>query len=497
MKKSFKDLRPIQRWGVNRIYGHKSTILAWDMGAGKSVTVLTAADDLLHDGVIRKILIVAPLLVATATFPDEFDEWSHLRDITWTLIRAEDGDDDIIDARQDAYRVARELIGLDPGEAAAFANRQKSRAKEWKRRKLLKEDTEVHIVNREALNWLWEYYRNGKDWPYDMLIVDEASIFKNGTRRTKLKKLSRFGVMAKARKYAKRIVLMTGTPAPKGLRNLWGLAYIADGGERLGTSKTKFEQEFFDQGYMKWDLKPRRGAKKEIQDLLSDIMFSLAPEDYPPTPGATVIPRYVDLPRKVMQEYKQFQRELVSQVYEVEAVNAGVLQNKLLQFANGSMYNEDGRDVWIHDRKIEMLEEIVEEADGDPVLIGYSFKFDLARIKKSFPKAKIFGTGDVRRMKAEWNAGEIPIMIAHPQSVGHGQNIQHGANIMVWYGLTSDLEIYQQFNKRLDRPGQTRKVANYHILARGTEDEKLWELLKNRAIEQDDITRAFIKRLKS
>lgn len=493
--RAFKDLRPIQKWGVNRIYDHKSTILAWDMGAGKTVTVLTAADDLLFDGVIRKVLIIAPLLVAAATFPDEFDDWSHLGDMSWTLLRAEDDDSDILEARQEAYRVARDLIGLETKEAASFATRMKNRAKEWKRQRLAAEKTEVHIINREALAWLWEYWGDGKDWPYDMIIVDEASMFKNGSRRTKKKKLSRFGVVAKARKFAKRIVLMTGTPAPKGLINLWGMAYIADGGERLGTSRTKYEEEFFTPDYMGWKLEPRPGARKEVTDRLSDIMFSLAPEDYPPTPGSIIIPRHIDLPKKVMAEYHKFKKNLVSEAYDVEAVNAGVLMGKLLQFANGSMYNESGKEVWIHDRKLEMLEEIIEEADGEPVLVAYYFKFDLARMTKAFPKAKIFGRGDVRKMKAAWNAGDIPIMLAHPQAVGHGQNIQFGGNINVWYGLTPDLELYQQFNKRLDRPGQTRQVANYHILARGTQDDATMELLKVKGYDQDMINRAFIKRL--
>lgn len=491
-----RDMRPIQKWGVDRVYDHAATILAWDMGAGKTVTVLTAMDDLLEDRVVRRVLIVAPLLVASATFPDEFEEWSHLSHIDWTLIRAEDEDEDIVAARQKAYRMARDLIGLEPAEAAKFANRHKSRAKEWKRRRLVGIKSEVHIINKEALNWLWEYYGQGKRWPYDMLVVDEASIFKNGRRRTKLKELSRFGVMAKARKYAKRIVLMTGTPAPKGLRNLWGLSYIADGGERLGTSRSKFEQLYFEKDFMGWNLEPRPHAKRDIMEKMSDIMFSLAPEDYPQTPGATFIPRYVDLPRKVIDEYRRFERTLVSEAYDVEAVNSGVLAGKLMQFANGSMYNEDRKDVWIHDKKLEMLESIVEEADDEPVLIGYNFKFDLARILKRYPKAVVFGKGgDVRDQKARWNAGKIDMLLAHPQAVGHGQNIQRGGNIMVWYGLTPDLELYQQFNKRLDRPGQERKVANYHIIARQTYDEDIIPLLKSRESDQNDIMRSVVFRL--
>lgn len=494
--RSFKDLRPIQKWGVDRIYDHEATILAWDMGAGKTVTALTAADDLLEDRIVTKVLIVAPLLVAQATFPDEFDDWKHLRHMDFCVLRAEDDDADIQRARDDAYRVARDLIGMEPADAARWANKAKTRAKDWKRRRLADNDCEIHIVNREALLWLWEHFREGRDWPYDMIIVDEASMFKNGKRRTNLKKLSRFGVMGKARKYAKRIVLMTGTPAPKGLRNLWGLAYIADLGERLGTSRTKFEERWFEKDFMGWNMEPRPGARKQIMGRLSDIMFSLAPEDYPKTPGAIFIPKFVDLPKKALAEYKKFERTLVSEMYDIEAVNSGVLSGKLMQFANGSMYNEEGRDVWIHDRKLDMLEEIIEEADGEPVLVGYTFKFDLARIQKRFPKAVVFGRGgDVRKQKAKWNAGETPLMLAHPASVGHGQNIQHGGNIMVWYGLTPDLELYQQFNKRLDRPGQTRKVANYHILARGTYDEDLIPILEDRDADQYDIMRSVRLRL--
>ena len=494
--RSFKDLRPIQKWGIDRIYDHEATILAWDMGAGKTVTALTAADDLLEDRVVKKVLIVAPLLVAQATFPDEFSDWKHLRHMDYLVLRAEDDDIDIQKARDDAYKLARNVIGLDPSEASRWAARAKTRAKDWKRRRLANSDHEIHIINREALLWLWEHFREGRDWPYDMIIVDEASLFKNGKRRTNLKKLSRFGVMGKARKYAKRIVLMTGTPAPKGLRNLWGLAYIADLGERLGTSRTKFEERWFEKDFMGWNMEPRPGARKQIMGRLSDIMFSLAPEDYPKTPGAIFIPKFVDLPKKALAEYNKFERTLVSEMYDIEAVNSGVLSGKLMQFANGSMYNEEGRDVWIHDRKLDMLEEIIEEADGEPVLVGYTFKFDLARIQKRFPKAVVFGRGgDVRKQKAKWNAGETPLMLAHPASVGHGQNIQHGGNIMVWYGLTPDLELYQQFNKRLDRPGQTRKVANYHILARGTYDEDLIPILEDRDADQYDIMRSVRLRL--
>lgn len=482
-----KDLRSFQKWGVTRIYENEATILAWDMGAGKSVTALTAMDDLLEDGVIKKALIVAPMLVATATYPDEFSDWKHLNHIDWTLIRAEDDDEDIIAAYKDAYEIAR-LAGLQADEAAKWAGKHRTRAKEWKRLRLIRDGAEVHIINKEALPWLWNHFK--EKWPYDCLICDEASIFKNGKRRTQKNDVSIFGAAAKARKFVKRVVLMTGTPTPKGLRNMWGLGYIADLGERLGTARTSFEKRWFDKDYMGWNMEPKAHAHDEITRKMSDIMFSLDPELYPDLPPVFHKEVRVTLPRKVMAEYQRFRETLVSEAYDVEAVSKGTLAGKLLQFANGSLYQEDGNDVWVHDKKLDALEDIIEEADGDPVLVAYNFKFDLTRIRKRFKKAVVFSEGDVRKNKADWNAGRIPLMLAHPQSVGHGQNIQFGGHIMVWYGSTFDLEIHQQMNKRLWRPGQKRPVTIHHIIAKGTYDEDILPRLQERAATQDKIMAA-------
>ncbi len=481
------QLRSFQKWGIRQIYDNEITILGWQMGAGKSVTVLTAADDLLEDGVVKKVLIVAPMLVATATYPDEFADWKHLNHVQWTLIRAEDDDEDIIAAYKDAYEMAK-IAGLSAAEATKWAGRHRTKAKEWKRLRLISDDAEVHIINKEGLPWLWKHFE--KKWPYDMIVVDEASVFKNGRKRTATKDVSIFGAAAKARKFAKRIVLMTGTPTPKGLRNMWGLAYIADLGERLGTARTKFEERWFNKDYMGWNLTPKAHAQREITERMSDIMFTLDPELYPDLPPLLINDVRVTLPRKVMEEYHRFKATLVSEAYDIEAVNKGVLASKLLQFACGSMYDENGKDVWIHDRKLEALEEIIEEADGEPVLVAYNFKFDLARIRKKFKKAVVFGEGDVRNTKADWNAGKIDLLLAHPQSVGHGQNIQFGGNLLVWYGLTHDLEIYQQMNKRLHRPGQTRPVTIRHIIAKGTYDDDILPRLQDKAATQDEIMAA-------
>lgn len=485
-----KELRRYQVIFSNKIKKLDSVILAVSMGAGKTTSVLTALVDLLDDQEIEKVLVVAPLNVARATWSDEIEDWEHLRDLTYTVIRAEDYDEDILAARKRSYDAYR-LVGLTPGEAASAANKAKSRAKERKRARLAESDTEIHILNREALPWLWEYFGKGKYWPYDAIVVDESSMFKNGKMRTPKKQLTRFGVVAKARRFAKKIVQMTGTPAPKGLVNLWGQAYIADGGDRLGDSRFKFEKRFFDEDFMGWNLEPKSYAFDDIMDLMGDIMFSLPPSAYPQLPGNTPVIRKVSLPPNIMDRYYDFERKLYSQDYDVEAVNKGVLHNKLLQFANGSMYNEDREAVFIHDEKLWELENLVDEANGDPILVAYSFEFDKQRIMKHFGKmVTLWGKGSIQKTKADWNAGKLPFLLAHGNSIGHGQNIQHGGNIACWYGLTSDLEIYQQFNKRLDRPGQTKPVFTHHIVAEGTLDEELLPILGNRDATQNDILRA-------
>ena len=496
-----KDLRIYQKIFLNKIKRHNNLILALPMGSGKTATVLTAILDLLDDREISKVLIVAPLLVASATWPDEIEEWEHTSLLSWTLIRAEDDDVDVLDFAKECRSFGKEIIGLADVEGdmalTSFTSRHKTKFKNWKKAKLADTDTEVHIINREALAWLWDHFGKGKKWPYDMLVVDEASMFKNGKMRTATKALTRFGVMAKARKFTERTVLLTGTPAPKGLANLWGLAFIADLGERLGRSRHLFEKTWFDKGYMGWGMTPLPGAKEKIMDRLSDIMFSMREEDCVDLPPAFDVPFKVQLSPKIMREYHSFETSLYSEKYDVEAVNSGVLHSKLLQFANGSMYNSDSDDVWIHDEKLQALEQIIEDANGAPVLVAYSFKFDLERIKRKYKKASIFGQGDPRAMKAAWNRGEIDLMLAHPASIGHGQNIQHGGNIAVWYGLTSDLELKQQFDKRLHRSGQKLPVFNHHIIAEGTLDEKLLPLLTSRASTQSDILDAVRVHLKN
>lgn len=503
-------------------------ILAYDMGSGKTAATLTAMRELLDEFVIRKVLVVAPLLVAQTTWPDEIDDWEHLRGTTYSVIRAEDYDPEIVAAGAAAYATALEqrtaefetlrqenlALGMKPGKARDLARKELgaapsayadsvrdaavAEAKEAMKRHLASEDAELHIINREALPWLWDFFGAGARWPYDVIVIDEASMLKSGKHRslgsaTKKKgprPLSRFGILAKARKHVDAVIELTGTPAPNGLHNLWGLAYVIDLGERLGATKTAFENRWFSQGRYDYKPKPFPHSSGEITDKLRDIMFSLNPADYAELPPMVMSPRKVRLPPAAMEEYKRFKRTLVSDVYDVEAVSQGVLHNKLLQFANGSMYQESGDDVWVHDFKLDALSELVEELEDEPLLVAYGFKFDLARIRKRFPKAVVLNEVEPRAAVRDWSDGKIKMLLAHPASAGHGLNLQYGGHHGVWYGLTPDLELYQQFNKRLLRPGQAKPVFMHQIIAEGTLDETLLPLLDDKKAVQDKVLKA-------
>lgn len=533
------DLRRAQLWAVETLKRPWSSfaaqrlpgiILAWDMGAGKTAAVLTAMLDLLNLCIIKKVLIVAPLLVAQTTWPDEIEDWEHTRALTWTLLRVEDYDAEIAaigdrvyaealaryQAEFDALRQSELDLGLTKGHARrdakkafgsapsvrADAERQTvvAAAKAEKLARLAAEPTQIHIINKEAVNWLWDHF--GEAWPYDVIVIDEASMLKSGKHRSKGKvgedgkkhvgELSRFGALAQARKFVDAVIEMTGTPAPNGVENLWGLAYIVDLGRRLGSKKSAFLARWFTQSKYSFKAKAHAHSLGEIMALLKDIMFSLDPGDYaemPPMMPPNIIK--VRLPDKAMAEYRSFKRHMVSDEYDVEAVNSGVLHNKLLQFANGSMYQESGEDVFIHDAKLEALERIVEETEGEPLLVAYSYEFDLRRIRRKFPNAVVLNEGDPREIKRRWNEGKIPMLLAHPMSAGHGLNFQFGGNQMVWYGLTADLELYQQFRKRLHRPGQTKPVFNHMIIAEGTIDEKILPVfLDPKAAVQDEVLAA-------
>lgn len=511
-------------------------ILAYDLGSGKTISSLTGVRRLLDRFDIRRVLVVANLLVAKTVWPIEIESWKHTAPLSYTLIRVEDDDPHVEkyaqQAYDEAYREAKaefdaevkklvDIWGIARGEAkirvgqnlptpskVAGAARTKKRGevKEAKLAHLAAQDTEIHIINKQALPWLWDHFERGRKWPYDLMIVDDVREARSGKKYVKVGKdverpkgapaqLSRFGVMAAARKRMKATIELCGTPTPNGLEAMWGLAYIVDQGRRLGTARTAFEQRWFDKNEYSRSMKAKPHAMGEIMDLVKDIMFSLDPKDLAELPEHMMPPHYppiyVDLPDDIMAEYHRFAKTMVSEVYDVEAVNKGVLTNKLLQFANGSMYREGGQDVAIHDLKMGALENLVDELNGNPVLIAYNFRFDLARLRKRYPNFIVMNEADdALKLVKMWSDGLVPGILAHRESAGHGLNLQHGGHHMIQYGLTSDLELYQQFNKRLHRPGQKHTVWNHHILARGTYDERVIPILTRKEAVQEDVLRS-------
>lgn len=475
VKRCFSD-------GLDYIPG---AIFAFDMGSGKTISVLTALVDLFAEKKIRKVLVIAPLEVARVTWPDEIESWEHTKDLRYTVLREEDYTREAV-GRINCYYLICINRGMSSKAAAAEAQKMFVDWKYMRVRQKANDDAPVHIINREGLPWLWEHFRNGAKWPYDVMVIDEASMLKNAKMRVKREKdpeqaklpkhkrkpapLSQFGIVAKAAPKCQAVIEMTGTPDPNGLENLWGLLYPVDLGERLGKNITAFRNRWFKKNEYKHKYEPHAHSEKEIHERIKDVMFSLDPADYPDTPGSTMVQIKVRLSDEVLRRYKKFLSTMVSVEYDVEAVNGGAHFQKLLQFANGFMYDEDGKPVWIHDEKIKALRELHERLGHEPLLVAYPFEEDKERLRKAFPKAVFWGDDDPRETKRLWNEGKIKMLVAHPSAIGHGQNIQHGGRYLFWYGLTPDLELWLQFNKRLDRPGQKSLVYIYVCVAEGTRD---------------------------
>ena len=456
-----------QHWMADLLYANPIVLLGAFMGSGKTATSLHAARRLLDEGKVKKVLIVAPLNVAKDTWPDELLVWDFAQRFTYTVIVGD----------------------------------------EQQRREAANKDVELYIINRENYNWLYEML-GIRRWNFDLLIYDEASRLKGGDKKTNpvarkdgtvgRARISHFGRLAMTRHKFKRVWELTGTPAPNGVIDLWGPLYVLDKGERLGRSITKFRERWFRYDQYARAYEPFDHSEAEITERLKGVFHCLKEEDYLSLPPLKIVDRFVTLAPKIMAQYKEFERTLALEEYDVEALNNGVLCNKLLQFANGSVYadaDEQDPDDWrtksvakyVHSTKLDELSSIHAEAGGRPLLIAYSYKFDVQAIKKRFPKFRIFGetANDLR----DWNRGKLDGLVLHPASAGHGLNFQKGSNIAVHYGLNWSLELYQQFNKRLHRRGQeSDTVWLYRILARGTNDMRVAQRLEDRGVTQDRIT---------
>lgn len=434
------SLHSYQERAVSFIKDTPSCALWVDMGLGKTVTVLTAVSDLLASCEAQRILIIAPLRVALTTWPQEISLWEHTRHLTHCVIKGSPK----------------------------------------KRMELLKNDTsDIHIINRELVPWLVENaQKRGKGWPYDVIVIDEASSFKSS-------KTKRFKALRKTLPAVERLVELTGTPASNGLLDVWPQVFLLDRGERLGRTFTGFRDKYFLGDYHGYNWTIRKGADEKIYNKLSDICLTLTAEDYIKLPKRIDTTISIDMPQSARNNYVELEKEFLLEVGDdtVEVLHAAALSNKLLQFANGAIYIDDEKN-WteVHDAKLDAMSEIVAETAGQPLLVAYNYKTDLARLLKRFPQAVALGK-DPAQIES-WNRGEIPMLLAHPASAGHGLNLQKGGNTIVWFGLNWSLELYQQFNARLHRQGQQKPVVIHHLVVENTVDETVVAALASKDVTQ-------------
>lgn len=443
-----------QEYAIEKIIENPACALFLDMGLGKTVVTLTAINELMYNYFeVNKVLVIAPLRVAKMTWSQELEKWDHLK-----------------------YLTMSKVLGTKQQRLDA-----------------LKKDADIYVINRENTEWLINLY--GKSWPFDMVVIDELSSFKSNRSR-------RFKALRKVRPLIKRIVGLTGTPTPNGLIDLWPQMYLLDRGERLGKTITSYREKYFIPGRRNWQtgvvyeyiLKP--AAEEQIYEKISDICVSMKAEDYLEVPELIEIPVEIELETKDYQRYKKFERDLLLPVSEdenIEALSAAALSNKLLQMANGAIYDDEKNVHVIHDEKLKALEEIIEAANGKPVIVYYNYKHDLERIQKHFKETRTIK--DEKDIK-DWNQGKIPILLLHPASAGHGLNLQEGGNIIVWFGLNWSLELFQQANARLHRQGQTSKVSCYLLVTKGTIDEDVIRAINSKAKGQEALLEAVKARIK-
>ena len=443
------QLHSYQNRGVQHIIDNPFCALFLDMGLGKTVTTLTAIKELMDACIITNALVVAPKKVTQVTWTDEIKNWAHLQDLTISVI---DGD---------------------------VKHRRAAMAKK----------ADIYAVSRDNIVWLVTEY-GGIKLPFDMVVIDELSSFKNHASK-------RFRAMKRVRKFIPRVVGLTGTPSPNGLIDLFAQMYLIDEGERLGKTITGYRDRFFRPDKRNGDIvytyalkQPADETEKQISDLISDITISMTAEDYLKMPDKIMLFDTVELPNKVYDNYLDFEREQVLELINsdemITAASAAALSNKLQQYANGAIYDAYRNVKHIHDEKLEKLQEIVEAANGAPVLVAYSFIHDLDRIMNALKEYKPVKLEKPEHI-AQWNDGKIQVLVTHPASAGHGLNLQKGGNILVWFGNTWSLELYMQFNARLYRQGQTKPVYIHHIVSKGTVDEKIIKALSGKKETQDGL----------
>lgn len=429
-----------QQYAIDFLLQHEQAGLFLDMGLGKTVITLTALKQLKKKGEIDKTLVVAPKIVAENVWKQEPEKWDHLQDLSFSYI-----------------------LGSPK-----------------KREKALKVKADIYVITRDNIAWLVELLRN--NWFFDTLVLDELSSFKNHQSK-------RFRKLREIRSYVSRVIGLTGTPIPNGYMDLWSEMYLLDMGERLGKYISEYRRNYFNAlnrwSFIEYKLMP--GADKTIEQKISDICLSMKAKDYLNLKEPQVIDVNVELSSKEMKAYKEMEKEAVLAIDEevITATSAGIAVNKLLQLANGAIYTKDQKDYKIiHNRKLEALEELIEQAAGENVIVYYTYQHDKERILQKFPEARILKT---EKDVEDWNAGKIKMLVAHPASAGHGLNLQDGGSIAIWFGLNWSLELYQQANARLHRQGQKNTVRIYRIIAENTVDNRVLEVLNGKNMRQEEL----------
>lgn len=428
-----------QSYATEFILSHPISAVFLEMGLGKSVITLSAIFDLCLDSfLVCKVLVIAPLRVARDTWPAEINKWDHLKGLSYSVV-----------------------VGTEKERIDA-----------------LKKQSTLYIINRENVDWL--VHKSGIPFHFDMVVIDELSSFKSyGAKR--------FKSLLKVRPSVKRIVGLTGTPSSNGLMDLWAEFRILDLGQRLGRYISHYRNTYFKpdkrNAQIIFSYKPLPGAEEEIYKQISDITISMKSTDYLKMPKYVSNEVFVTLSDKEWKVYSEFKEEMVANLgdEEIDAVNAAVLSGKLLQMANGAVYDSENKAHVIHDKKLDALEDLIEGANGKPVLVAYWYRHDLERIKERFPVRQIQSSKDIEA----WNDGKISIAVIHPASAGHGLNLQSGGSTLIWFGLTWSLELYQQTNARLYRQGQKNTVIVHHIITKDTIDEDVLLALTKKEKTQD------------
>lgn len=444
-----------QQHCINQIVQTKKLGLFLDMGLGKTVTTLTAIRELKYNRFqVRKVLVIAPKKVAEGTWTKEKDKWDHTR-----------------------------ILRVSPVLGS-----------QMKRIRALNTPADIYTINRENVCWLVDYYRNA--WPFDMVVIDESSSFKNHSAK-------RFKALAGIIPHIDRLVELTGTPSPNGLEDLWSQIYLLDGGERLGKRYTQFRERYFQPDKrgadgMVYSYEAKPGTEESILEKISDICISMKAEDYLQLPDITYHEIPVELDPKARKAYTELERQMVLALPEEETdisvASAAALSNKLLQLANGAIYDEDRQVHEVHNCKIEAFLELIESLQGKPALVFYNYQHDRERILKALDGKRL----RIRELKTtqdedDWNSRKIDILLAHPASSAYGLNLQQGGNHVIWFGLTWNYELYTQANKRLHRQGQTEKVIIHHLVCTGTRDEDVMEALHRK----DDVQNWVMESLKA